>query len=211
MRQPSDEHGQTYAMAREPYRQKYPRAKMHHLIPTIRNGPDSEFNLFPWNEKSHAAWHMLFSVMTIREVWPILEDAHMLIFQSDEDEVVRDWCLPHRYHVTRDIQNDIAKAKSVAQLRDAWCVCFGSADLIQAFRLVRYMMLFMVFGRHADDSGEVYVNPQLRCMLRCLDGDAERSWAFRVCFGVMSERAPLRRVKRVIRRVRSFARTIPIR
>lgn len=211
MRQIGEGRDQTYAMARGLYRLKYPQAKMHHMVPTTRNGPDSEFNLFPWNEKSHAAWHVIFSVMTIREVWNILGDAHLLIFQSDEDEIVREWCLPYQCHIKEDIRNDIMKAKPVALLRDAWFVCFGSADLIHARRLVRYMMLFAVFGRHADKSSDVYDDASLRRMLQDLDGESERLWAFRSCFNLMPSCASLKRVRRIIRRVRSRAATIPIR
>lgn len=200
-----------YALAREPYKQLHPQARMHHMHPTSRGGPDREHNLFPWNEKSHGAWHLLFSIMTVREVWPLLSDVHMQIFQTDREKMVREWCLPYRYHGKRSEQRDILTPLSTEKLQEAWFICFGSADLRPAQRLVRYMMLYMVLGRHADHTPAVYETKFLTAALTDLDAEADRAWAFRQCFGRTRSRANLRSVKKVIRSVRARARAIPIR
>jgi hypothetical protein len=199
-----------YALAREPYKQLHPQAKMHHLVPTSRDGCDSEFNLFPWNEKSHIAWHRLFCIMSVREVWPVLADVHMLVFQSEADKLVREWCLPYRYHGKKAEQRDMCTPQTIGELRDAWVACFGGTDLKSAQRLVRYMMLYMVLGRHADHSVLVYETSALQAILGDVEGSPERFWAFRQCFGRMPRRVGLRPLKKTIRRVRAFARSIPI-
>ena len=199
-----------YALAREPYREYHPHAKMHHMVPTSRRGEDSEHNLFPWSEASHVAWHDLFSIMTLREVWPVLSDVHLLLFQTDEDDMVREWCLPYRYHGRKSDQKDMATVKPVAKLREAWVRCFGSCDYRPAQRLLRYMMLHMVLGRFADHTPLVYENRTLIPLVRAASHDPERAWAFRQCFGRIPNRSTLRSVKKIIRRVRAHARTIPI-
>jgi hypothetical protein len=200
-----------YALAREPYKKLYPQARMHHMRPTSRQGLDVEYNLFPWNERSHAAWHLLFSVMTVREVWPILPDAHMLIFQSESELLIREWCLPYRYEGKRSEQKDMQTPQKITRLQEAWFVCFGSTDLRSALRLVRYMMLYMVFGRHADRSLRVYHDTSLRALLADVNDEPDRSWAFRQCFGRVYGHGSTRSIKKIIRRVRANARLVPIR
>lgn len=199
-----------YALAREPYRLLHPHAKMHHLRPSSRRGEDTEFNLFPWNEKAHAAWHDLFSIMTIREVWPVLADVHLLVSQSTAEGMVREWCTPYRYHGKKSEQKDMATPRSVETLRSAWTTCFGGDDLRSAQRLVRYMMLYMVLGRYADHTSTVYNNSVLLSTLRDVSEDADRAWAFRQCFGRLPGRGSLRSLKKIIRCVRARVRTIPI-
>jgi hypothetical protein len=200
-----------YAQAREPYRQLHPQAKMHHMVPSSRRREDSEFNLFPWNEKSHAAWHLLFTIMTTREVWQVLPDVHMLVFQTTEPEMVREWCLPYRYTGKKSEQKDILTPQGTEKLQQAWAVCFGGTDLRAAQRLLRYMMLYMVLGRYADHTPAVYENRVLTGLLQSIEGDLDRAWAFRQCFGRIHNRATVRSVKKIIRSVRARSRTIPIR
>ena len=199
-----------YALARAPYKLQYPQSVIHHLVPSSRDGQDVEWNLFPWNEKSHVAWHRLFCIMTIREVWPVLFDVHMLIFQSDEDDLVREWCLPFRYHGKKAEQQDMLTPQSVSVLRESWMACFGGADFRSAQRVMRYMMLYMVLGRHADHSAAVYETTVLQGLLRTVENDADRFWAFRQCFGRMPRNVGLRPLKKTIRRVRTFVQSIPI-
>ena len=200
-----------YALAREPYKRLHPQAKMHHMHPTSRGGPDTEHNLFPWNERAHAAWHLLFCIMTVREVAPVLPDVHMLIFQTDKEELVREWALPYRYHGKKSEQKDMATPQKTEKLQEAWLACFGSTDLRPALRLVRYMTLYMVLGRHADHTPAVYEDHALTTMLIGVGADSDRAWAFRQCFGRTPTRITLRSVKKIIRRVRTHARAIPIR
>lgn len=188
----------------------HPDAKMHHLTPTSRHGEDSEFNLFPWNEKAHAAWHRMFTIMTIREVWHVLADAHMLIFQSGGDSLIREWCLPYRYQAKKAVETDILTPQSITELRECWVTCFGGPDFRKAQRFVRYMMLYMVFGRYADHSSTIYESRMLLAFIKEVATDSDRSWAFRQCFGRMPHRALARTTKKIIRRVRGYARAIPI-
>lgn len=210
MKHKRGEQSQAYAVAREPYKQMYPQARMHHLFPRSRNGPDREFNLFPWNEASHDAWHFLFPHMTIREVWPLLPDIHLLVFGPGEDLMMREWCLPLRYHLELSEQRGMVKPRSRAELQVAWTRCFGSSSLIAGQRFLRYMMLFMIFGRHADDSVVVFKSARLRAMLQSLQGEPERQWAFRTCFKCLPHVAQLRLIKRAIRSIRNRVRALPI-
>jgi len=196
-----------YAIAREPYEERFPDSRMHHLHPTTRNGEDSEFNLFPWNEKAHTAWHQLFSIMTVREVWSVLSDAHIQIFEASGDFVLREWCLPYRYFVKKEIQRDIQTPHSVRELQEAWLICFGDDDLRSAQRVIRYMMLFMVFGRYADRSDDLYrTTAVLQRLVRDAAEHSDRAWAFRQCFGRMPGRIGPRRIRRMVRRLRQYAR-----
>jgi len=199
-----------YAIAREPYKLLHPQARMHHMKPSSRQGPDTEHNLFPWNERAHTAWHLLFSVMSVREVWPILSDVHILLSQTDADAMVREWCLPYRYHGKKSEQKDILTPQSTEKLREAWVTCFGGPDLRHAQRLVRYMMLHMVLGRHAGHSASVYENRTLMTALQGIEGESDRAWAFRQCFGRLPQRATMRSLKKIIRRIRTHVRSIPI-
>jgi hypothetical protein len=186
---------------------RFPGAKRHHLHPKTRNGPDTEFNLFPWNERSHTFWHKLFDVMSIREVWGVLDDAWLLIFNSGDDMIVPDW----RAVLAKPGQlGGPMKPVRATRLRLWWKGCFGSTDLVQARRLLRYMMLFMVFGRYADRSREVFANGSLRQMLHGLPSSGDRGWAFRTCFRRLPRDLTLRTIKKIIRSVRGHARTIPI-
>lgn len=198
-----------YACAREQYKKLYPNANIHHMMPVARGGSDTEFNLFPWNEKSHSAWNRLFCIMTIREVWSALVDAHVLIFQTDQKFLVREWCLPYRYCCKKPEQHAMALPQQVEKLREAWADCFGSADPRSAKYLLRYMMLHMVFGHHVYSS-DVYATQKLCAMLAKVAEDPERAWAFRQCFGHIPHQVNIRSVKKIIRRVLSHAKTIPI-
>lgn len=199
-----------YAIARGPYKEMFPNARMHHMVPTSRHGADSEFNLFPWNEAAHSAWHRLFCIMTVREVWPLLADVHLQLFENSSHHIVRDWCIHPLAHCKASEHIDVHTPQDIEILRACWVTCFGDTSLKNAQRLVRYMMLFMVFGRHADSSAHVYQAVFLVKISHEVDHDAERAWAFRQLFRVVPSRAYPRLLRGTIRNVRKSVASIPI-
>lgn len=188
----------------------FPNARMHHLVPTSRNGADSEFNLFPWNEAAHAAWHRLFCIMTVREVWPLLADVHLQLFENTASHVVRDWCIHPLAHCKASEHIDVHTPQDIEILRACWVMCFGDTSLKNAQRLVRYMMLFMVFGRHADGSAHVYQAVFLVKISHEVGHDTDRAWAFRQLFRVIPSRAYPRLLRGTIRNIRKSVTSIPI-
>lgn len=190
-----------YSVERAKYKQQFPRSRMHHMHPTSRHGSDSEFNLFPWNEKSHSCWHWLFFDLTLREASQLLREAHTRIWDSSAETLSAEWMQRYLYQFKKAVQKDILHEHRIEHWQQWWLEAFGGDSLESALYIVRSMMLCMVFGHHAF-TREVFDTRRLRELLKEIPADGDRAWAFRMCFGKCPSRRSYGCIKKKIRRIR---------
>lgn len=136
------------------YKDNFPGMSPHHLFPTSRGGPSSQFNLFPWPLENHRAWHKLFFNMTVEEVWERLDEIYGAIF-SDAEQVVPFWleaCTLYRASAKKlekfeeQKQTMLSQPISTTKLQNEWFRCFGSTRLYDSRITLLYMAMFLIFG-----------------------------------------------------------------
>lgn len=199
-----------YSRAREPYKVAHPNARMHHMVPVSRDGADTEYNLFPWNEAAHTAWHRLFGALTVREVFHDVDAIHHTLHSFDGDRIVRTWCLTRYYHGRPSKKQDVLTPQPVIELLRCWRACFGSSDLRSARNVLRYMMLYMIFGRYADHFAAEILPEAVCASLIELRDDPERLWAFHECFETLPDGAFFGDIKERIQEIRRSVAHIPL-
>ena len=171
------------------YRENFPGLRTHHLIPRSRGGPTSYFVLFPWNEKSHNAWHQLFFNMTVQEVWERLDEIYAAIY-SDAEKVIPFWiesctllkASPKKMAVFEDQKrNKLSWPISNVKLQELWSKCFKSEKLSDAKTLMLYMVMFLVFGSKMADPDSINQD-DVELLLSTMPETKEyRRWAVGVC------------------------------
>lgn len=169
-------------MERAKYRKQFPNARMHHMHPTSRDGDDQEFNLFPWNEQSHSAWHQLFADLTVQEVWLITERAWLALWDTQARECSATWLSDFTSQFNKGTRAYYARVRRIEWWRERWLRTFGSESLNRTRCHLFSMMLCMAFGHHAF-SDEIFDNDTLDQLLNEIPETGNRAWAFRVCFG----------------------------
>lgn len=169
----------------------------HHMRPSSRGGQANQYNLFPWRQKSHHAWHFIFFNMHISEVWDRLVEIHEAIFDSSREHITRDWievCTLDREEDKSDLEkikkfnqdkvSFMNKSTDVILMQSKWETCFGSASLERAILVIRYMMLFMIFGEAmANPEEKIFVNSHLEQLLSKVSIHGDRRWALNQCLG----------------------------
>ena len=163
------------------------------MTPSSRSGPFSQYNMFPWKQKPHQAWHFLFLNMTIFEVWEMLDRIHFKVFNTGRERIARDWlwvCTvdtnnPQKlFGFEKDKISFMGKKENAAVLQDAWVKCFGGASLERAVSVMKYMMLFIIFGeKMADPEGKIFDDGHLERLLDRLPEAGIRRWALEECLG----------------------------
>ncbi len=166
------------------YGDKFRNSNLHHTKPRSRGGETSEFNLFPYLLKSHRAYHILFLNMTIWEVWEALYEIYEAIFNTDQERINRHWlrvCPANQ----EGIEIQLRKAYGVEYLQEKWIVAFGGEDIKQAQKLLKLMMLFIIFGSYMADTDYLFDNGNLMEFFEEYPADAnkDRLKAFNICFG----------------------------
>ena len=172
---------------------------LHHLIPSSRGGETNEFNLFPYKLKSHRAYHALFLNMTIWEVWERVEEIYEEIFNTNEEKISRQWINVCRLKKDTGLDVQINRIFGVEYLQEKWIIAFGGQDIRQAQRLLKYMMLFIIFGSHMADTNYLFDNGHLAEFFEKSPADENRLRAFNICFG---ESADWQRIKAKISKIR---------
>lgn len=162
------------------------------MKPNSRNGPTSHFNLFPYENFRHGAYHDLFWNMTIQEVWDNLDDIYLAIFESDEEMIYPFWlefCELNRGSEQQKLafceerRHRLLKHVGVYKLQNYWFKAFGTADLEQVRHFLRYMMLFMIFGINMANPRDIFNNRELVRFFESYPVGGDRVWAFEICFG----------------------------
>jgi len=190
-----------YALARESYKELFPNVQTHHMVPRSRGGSDTECNLFPWNEGAHSAWHRLFAVMTVQEVWVQLRSIHRCLFETDEGVIVRMWCLSEFYHRRFSKKQDVLTPQSVAELRRCWISCFGGTRFHHAEEFLRLMMLVMAFGRFAFKHLLLSVPSLYQQLLEDIKQSEHRLWAFRECLQLEASHTSTHLIQQRVHRI----------
>jgi hypothetical protein len=172
-----------YKAERKKYKQLFAEVKVHHMHPHERKGDDTEFNLFPWNQISHDAWHTLFSNLTVQEVWSILDNAWEIVWNTNQKGCKPVWRGEYRFFFkNRSEQAEFSRIRTIGVWQELWCNAFGGSSLEQAKYLMRAMMLTMVFGHRAFTS-DMEDPRALRFLVSMIPAGSSRAWAFKVCFG----------------------------
>ncbi len=180
-------------------RQLYRRAfrndaiTLDHLIPKSRNGSlRDEFNIFPFEESRHEAWHFIFLNMTIFEVWEWFEQIHSLIFNSRQEKICLVWlsacCLEKGRckQITKFEQkkkNLLLTLFDVDFLKKKWILCFGNAKLKTARIFLKYRMLFMIFGSKMIVKEYLLSNDIFTTIIQKAANYPVRMRAIKYCFG----------------------------
>lgn len=177
---------------RKTYAQKFSDRNLHHLIPRSRGGDSTQFNLYPYNKSAHSAYHDIFSNMRIDEIWDGLSDTHHTVFESGCEYIRTPWlkvCLievgtekEKKRFEERRIER-LQKVVSAELIQERWLRAFGSDSINTARKKLKEMMLYMVFGMNVLKTDILYNSDNLQKFLERSPCDAERCWAFRVCFG----------------------------
>ncbi len=178
---------------RKKYGKIFPRTNLHHLIPRSRGGSSSHFNLFPYRRSSHRSYHdKLFWNLRIDEAWRDLDQIHHSIFESGEDYIYPWWLKScsldngtekQKVAFEKNKANRLTKRVRAKVLQEAWDEAFGGYSLEQARYTLKYMMLFMIFGRNMADTKLLFNNGNLIEFFENYPFDGYRRWAFQVCFG----------------------------
>ena len=178
---------------RHQFGRSFPKSSPHHIIPSSRNGPSSHFNLFPYKRSAHGAYHELFWNMRIDEVWSGLDKIYSAIFESDEDRVYPFWLESCKLDLAsekqiagfeREKKLRLSRSVSAMKLQELWFRAFGSTSPDQARNLLKYMMLFMVFGINMIDIESIFNNDNLIDFFeKRYPSSGDRLWAFEICFG----------------------------
>ncbi len=158
---------------------------LHHLIPGSRAGETNEFNLFPFNIKSHRAYHILFLNMTIWEIWEVLDGVHEEIFNNEEERVSRPWL--HVCHFSKErLDTEVDRFFPIEFLQQKWITTFGRKKLNRARKLLKRMMLFMVFGSEMADPEQLFDDGHLMQFFQKYPVHQDRLRAFNICFGKLA-------------------------
>lgn len=171
-----------YKSERAKYKALFPKCKTHHMHPHERRGDDTEFNLFPWNTESHAAWHRVFHNLTTREVWSVLSSAYRLVWHAGVVETKPAWRWEYRTLFEGTGQRrEYSAVRGAGFWQERWTAAFGSGSFDAARTLVRAMMMTMAFGHWAytletEDLGA------LARAIRSIPPGTDRAWAFETCF-----------------------------
>lgn len=164
-----------------------------HIIPKSREGcSQNEFNVFPFENSRHGAWHTLFWNMTIFEVWDWLEDIHILIFHSKQNKICPTWfsvCSLDTGSPNKIMRFEKAKKKFlttlilVNQFQQEWFHCFGSSDPKVAKAFLKYKMFFMIFGSKMIDNKFLLSDSNFIKMIQESANYPSRAQAVINCFG----------------------------
>ena len=182
----------TLTELRRIYAPIFPGANLHHMVPTSRNGGGSEFNLFPYDKRTHGSYHDVLWNLKVDEVWSLLDGIHHSIFESDEDYIKPWWyafcdldkgTLRQRELFTKDKINALEKPLSTDVLSRRWERAFGGQDLSTARGFMKIMLLFMVFGVKITDRDTLFNNGNLVKFIEKSPCTRYRLWAFQTIFG----------------------------
>lgn len=163
---------------------KLARFNLHHMHPSSCGGGTHEFNLFPYKTKCHSSWHTLFLNMKIWDVWEKLNEIYDLIFNTDDEFISRPWLSICELSSKVDLQNQTDKEYRTEDLQEHWICAFGGQGLAQTRTLLKYMMLFMIFGSDMANIKQLLDNGHLSDFFEKFPVEGERKWAFITCFGV---------------------------
>lgn len=177
---------------RKIYGKVFPGTNPHHLVPGSRNGSGSHFNLFPHKRDAHVAYHYLFWNLKIDDVWNNLAQIHRSIFSSDKKYDCQWWigsCSldkgedKERRRFEKQKQERLTKLLPISEFQKNWIKSYGNDSLDHARMLLKYMMLFMIFGVNMADSSSLFNNGDLTMFFETVPLRGYRLWAFEICFG----------------------------
>lgn len=121
--------------------------------------------------------------MTIWEVWAVLEEAYVAIFNTDEEAISRPWLKACSLKDPSEKRNHIEKELRVIDLQEAWIKAFGGDSIQRARKTMKHMMLFIVFGSHMAYPENLFDNGDLEEFFEKHPVTRDRLNAFVVCFG----------------------------
>lgn len=121
--------------------------------------------------------------MTIWEIWEALEKIHGEIFNSDVEVINRHWLSVCRVNKDRGLDVQIDSNYGIEYLQEKWISAFGGYDVKQAKRVLKHMMLFIIFGSRMADTDNLFDNGNLMEFFEEYPADEDRLRAFNICFG----------------------------
>lgn len=134
-----------------------------------------------------------------------MNEIYRLIFGTGDEFITRSWLSVCELSSKTDLQNQIAKEYKTGDLQKHWVCAFGGQELTQARMLLKYMMLFMIFGSDMADSKQLLNNGYLSGFFEKFPVEDvvenEREWAFVNCFGVNADWQTIKsKTSKIIRR-----------
>jgi len=175
--------GRSKSELQKVYGKKFRQFNLHHMIPSSCGGLTNEFNLFPYKTKSHSAYNYLFLNMSIWQVWERTQEIHRAIFDSGDEFINRHWLEVCCIRCENEKRRQIEKRMSVIELQEQWRKAFGGESLQQARKILKFMMLFMVFGSRMANTDHLFNNGNLIEFFEKYPANEDRLRAFNICFG----------------------------
>jgi len=160
---------------------------LHHLVPSSCGGETNEFNLFPYRVKSHNAYNCIFLNMAIWQVWEVLEEIHEAIFYSDKERINRHWLAVCKLKTPRELEVQVEKVYKIEYLQEKWITAFDGDSLKQARMVLKYMMLFIIFGSHMANPESLFDNGNLTEFFEKYPANEDRLRASNICFGEFAD------------------------
>lgn len=130
--------------------------------------------------------------MTIWEVHEELEVIYEEIFCAVEERINRHWLSVCRLKKEMELEVQTERIYRVDYLQEKWIIAFGGSDIKQAQKLLKFMMLFIIFGSHMADTNYLFDNGNLIEFFEEYPANEDRLKAFNICFG---ESADWQRIK----------------
>ncbi len=138
--------------------------------------------------------------MTIWEVNEALEDIYEEIFFTDKERVNRHWLTVCRLKNEINLKAQIEKVYKVEYLQERWVAAFGGYDIKQAQKLLKFMMLFIIFGSRMANTDYLFDNGNLTEFFQEYPAKEDRLKAFNICFGAFADWQTLKaKVSKILR------------
>ena len=125
--------------------------------------------------------------MTIWEVLENLNEIYEAIFNNSDERINRSWLVVCKLRTEAEVRGHIDKMYSVENLQERWISAFGGHGLKQAEQLLKYMMLFIIFGSQMADTEYLFDNGNLTEFFENYPANEDRLKAFKICFGEFAD------------------------
>ena len=191
--------GKSLKRLRRLYRSSFgDKITLDHLIPKSRipksqkSFKNDEFNIFPFEQNRHEAWHSLFWNMTIFEIWESLNQIHNLIFRFRQEKICPVWlnvCRVENETVQNIVIFEEKKTRLLTELfqtnylQKKWLHCFKGKDIKAARNFLKYKMFFMIFGRKMADRKYLLSDDNFQKMILQAASRPIRKRTILYCFG----------------------------
>ena len=174
------------------YTPLFPDSQLHHPYPKTRSGGSSEFDIFPYDNKPHSAYHVIFMNLKIDEIWRMLDIIYNDIFEWHGDKMTQWWlgfCRLDRGNESKKSSFEKSRREKLARridinlLQQKWKIAFGDTEIETARCFLKLMMFFMIFGTKILNRSFMSNEDNIIEFFKTNPCKGRRLWCFKICFG----------------------------